>query len=347
MVAALAAGCGDTALPSDLPDGPLRVASVHVTGESIRPSAFSDIPSFERATFCHEVSEEVKLSIEFCPEGEGGEPDVSPVDDARPAGFEVRVVFSSLLDPSIETLEETADGLIVGSIDDARPLSITCAGEEVPYTGFYDPGGNHLTFPPGPALFVQATEFVGGTGADCELFVEPVVTDKDGEAVQNPGPFEFSLAPLAVARDPASGSPQIAPPNGASGVRPEEPTFSVAYNAELDEGAIARPITLHEIEAAVDPETGAFEEVGVIREVAVELSLREVDPAVIEVSPTADLEGETHYRLRATTAGLADVAGGASLGGDEPVVSIFFTRPRQDDGDDDGDGGSSDTGRTR
>lgn len=292
---ALAAGvtalaCSDSELPTDLdPEGPPEVTMVTVLSSSLG----------EHSVFCA-TDPSIKVNDSLCPEREA-----SPVMDAEPAAWFVRFVFSELLDPDIERLEELevdddGDGqpdktLFVGHIDQTQPFELNCGGQAVPYDGFYDPSGNQVTFPPGPALVLSPTEFVASGTADCEISLRDVVQDKDGNSVINAGmigPHQFGIAVMDIV-----GSSPAADEMGV------DPTFEDAegmiqgpvidFNAPVDDATLAGQITL------VD-EGGA----------AVAFTA-EVAGTSVQLTLAAGLAANTAYTISIpATNTIADIAGG-------------------------------------
>jgi hypothetical protein len=186
------------------------------------------------------------------------------------------------------------------------PVTLTCGDAAVAYDGFYDPSGNHLSYPPGPALVVSALDFVA-TGTMCEISINGNVTDTDGEAVpdQQRGPYAFGIAPLAVYEtDPADMS---------EGVDPAA-TISVVFNAPIDLATAAGKITLSDGAADV-PVTLAYftDDTGA-----------ESD-WIVEATPSAALDAGTTYTV-SVVGGIADVAGGP-LALDAPITFGFTTAP--------------------
>ncbi len=317
---ALAAGCSDPDLASDLiPEGPPEVPEVNVLSES---SMFAgDLRLGEAATFCR-GGDQYKVNSVYCPlarDGSNtpipGEREIDPALDALPyaasQGFNdtywhVRLVFDELLDPAIERLDDEGDGFTSGHIADTMPVTLRCGDTAVAYDGFYDPSGNHLSYPPGPALVVSALDFVS-TGTMCEISINDNVTDTDGEAVpgEQRGPYSFGVAPLAVYEtDPADMS---------EGVDPAA-TVSVVFNAPIDLATAAGKITLSDGAADV-PVTLAYfvDDTGTTYD------------WIVEATPDAALDAGAAYTVT-IDGGIADVAGGP-LTLDAPITFGFTTAP--------------------
>jgi hypothetical protein len=312
MPCVLGVACSDPELASDLDtDGPPEVLEVNVSSETAPGDPNGN--AIEAATFCR-PGDEFKVNTLYCPLRRNSENKpipgarelASPIEDATPMGWHVRFIFTELLDPSIEELVET-DGVISGSIAASQPFVLSCDGNELPYEGWMDPTGNHLSYPPGPSLVVHATEFIA-TGTACQVsLVEGVVTDKDGDAVPGDqrGPYEFSIAPLTVG--------ESSPEDGTDGVAVDT-AIEISFNA---------PITLDSTNTRIVVLDGDTEVPGV--------TSFKLDPKTGEVSneeiivftPDADLAPGTEYTVTVAD-DIADAAGGL-LAQDEPFTATFTT----------------------
>jgi hypothetical protein len=223
--------CSDPELASDLQtEGDPHVVEVNVFSEGsvfglTDPSGFGLLLG-EAATFCRPGSE-FKVNTSYCPEARNdigepqrGEREVAPITDTLPYSqqfgsatfWHVRIIFDELLDPDVEDLITDDEGEVIGgTIADTQPVTLTCGGVDVAYDGFYDPSGNWLTFPPGPALVIQALDFVASSTQDCEVSINSgAVTDKDGNEVPSDelGPYTFGIAPMTLyGTDPAVTGP--------------------------------------------------------------------------------------------------------------------------------------------
>lgn len=301
----LAFACGDPDLKTDLDtEGPPEVNMVTVTNEgapiAVNGNAFPETPMFCR-------SDGGRINTSICPEDQRVG-DIA-VDSATPIGVRVRVVFSELLDPSIEALEDRDGDMITeGHLDTTNPVSLSCGGTDIAYDGFYDPSGNDVTVPPGPALVISPTDlFPVATGTSCEVTINSNVTDKDGNALPASfqGPFSYTVAPLSLAAtDPADGS---------EGVEPAGAIMALAFNAPLDMGSVAAgDVTLTDANGPVNIQLGVFQG----------------DPTILLVIPTAgNLDGDTTYTLTLKAdATLKDVLGGP-LSNPSDVVVTFTTGP--------------------
>jgi hypothetical protein len=327
---ALAVACADPDLKSELvTEGPPEVTEVNVLSEGMILADPTFLRLGEAATFCREG--DYKVNNVYCPEARDetmkpieGERGTDPVLDVMPyaaalgmedftAGgmlpnWHVRFVFDELLDPSVETIEEV-DGLMFGSLAETQPVDISCEGADLTYDGFYDPSGNHLSYPPGPGLVVQVTDFVA-TSSSCEVsIVSGAVTDKDGESVPSnqAGPYEFGIAPLAIY--------STAPADTEEGVATDAP-ITIELNAPIDldsvaaaitfedEGGTAVPFTVQY--ALADPE---FPEAGTLDN-------------IVELVPNAPLDPTAMYTVTINS-GIADIAGGELT--TDPVVIGFTT----------------------
>lgn len=291
----LALGCGDPDLKTDLDtEGPPEVNMVTVTHEGapigVNGNEFPEIPSFCR-------SDGGKLNRDICPdEARVG---AIAVDSVRPLAWRVRITFSELLDPDVETLEDRdGDGLNEGHIDTTLPVTLACGGTDVGYDGFYDPSGNDVTVPPGPALVISPVNPFPAAGAtSCEVAINDTPTDKDGNAVPASfrGPHAFTLAPFHVALD--GGAPLTDPPSGSEGVDPDLPVV-IVMNAPVDPATVANSgITI------TDPDG----------DVEATVILNEADPTQLFVIPTAGrFDDMTMYTVTLPTdTELADALGGA------------------------------------
>jgi hypothetical protein len=303
----LAFACGDPDLKTDLDtEGPPEVNTITVTHEGA-PLIVNGGLFFETPAYCRDDGG--RLHREICPdEAKVG---AIAVNDTVPVGFQTRIVFSELLDTSVEVLEDRdMDDVVEGHIDTTQPVSLTCGGAEVDYDGFYDPSGNDVSAPPGPSLVIfPINGFPAATGSECAVTVGSAVTDKDGNGVpaQYAGPHSFTLAPLHItATDPG---------NGAEGVEPAGALLLLGFNAPID------PASLDAADVTLSDGTG---------DVPVGVAL---DPSqtLILVSPQGgNLEGETTYTLTfPASATLTDVLGG-ELVNDADVIVTFTTGPLGD-----------------
>jgi len=293
---ATAIACSDPDFNTDLDtDGPPKVTMVTILSES----------AGETPTFCIN-GEGVKVNADLCPEvaNQPGVRDVSPVMDAEPVGWFARVVFSELLDPDIERLEEVdddGDGItdrVVGHLDESLPVELNCSGDAVAYDGFYDPSGNDVTFPPGPALVIQPLDFVATGTSNCAVKIKPSVADKEGIPVSDTnlmGPHQFGIAVMTTAgSDPADEAEGIDPAFlDTSGKEPVQSGPIVGFNAPVDEASLAGQLTM--VDAAGNDVSFAPTVLGT----AVELTL---------AGPLAD---NTAYTITVPAAGtIADIGGG-------------------------------------
>jgi len=208
--------CSDPEQSSGLrPDGPPEVLSVLVANAADQIA--------EEATFC-KTGDSKRPGL--VPANPNGPSQVCPdnlsqgVDEAKdviPSGWYVRVMFDELLNPDIEDLIELpGGGLFGGSLMRSQPVTLTCNGVNVNYSGYYDPSGNNISWALGPSLFIQPLMFfpdpalpVGtdledfsvASGSNCQLSIKPdVIVDKDGNKVPAAqlGPFSFTLADMEL-----------------------------------------------------------------------------------------------------------------------------------------------------
>jgi hypothetical protein len=289
-VGLFAVGCSDPDLNTDLDsEGPPEVNMVTVTHEgapiAVNGNAFPETPAF-----CRPANDGGKVNTQICPE----EARVGPIAvvNTRPLAWRVRVQFSELLDPDVETLEDRdMDGLNEGHIDTTLPVSLSCAGTDVAYDGFYDPSGNDVTVPPGPALVISSTNpFPVASGTECQVAISDVPTDKDGNAVpaEYRGPHAFTLAPFhAVDTSVADGD---------EGVDPDEPV-AIAFNAPID------PATVAASDITVTDGDG---------NVAIDVAVNMMDPTQLLVLPSAGrFADNTMFTLTLpATTGVTDALGG-------------------------------------
>jgi Bacterial Ig-like domain len=306
---ALAAACGDPELASELDsEGPPEVVEVAVSNEtaSFDPNG----NNWESATFCRD-GEDYKVSTFYCPLMRDntnapiqGMRVFEMVDDARPIGWYASFVFTELLDGDIEDVEGLEGGTALAASD---PFILTCGGVEQEYIGWYDPTGNHLSYPAGPRLVAQGADFVA-TGSECEVALrDGVVVDKDGEAVPSDqlGPYAFVIAPLSVAA--------TTPADMDEGVTSDS-TIDVAFNAPIDFDTAGTRIT---VSTGGTPIAGAFS-------VFVDPDTEEESPEIITFTPDSPLAPNTSYTIEVAD-GITDIAGGALDQGDTPFTASFVT----------------------
>jgi hypothetical protein len=199
-----------------------------------------------------------------------------------------------------------AGGVITGSLAASQPFVLSCGGAEVEYDGWYDPTGNHLSYPPGPSLAVQPLEFVA-TGSLCEVSLRSgVVTDKDGDDFPGDhlGPYPFGIAPMSIAEtDPADAT---------DGVETTA-AISIAFNAPVDLDSAADQIVVSAGETVVevtldypiDPKTGD-----------------PTDDTIAVATPAAPLAAGTTYTVTvAEDSSITDIADGPLTTG----VTFSFT----------------------
>ena len=316
---ALTVACSEPGLSSDLQtEGPPEVVEVNVLSEG---SVFGDTDPDglllgEAATYCR-PGERYKVHTTYCPLARDeidapipGDREVEPLMDTVPYGpvlgfnsiWHVRIIFDELLDPSVEDLVTDETGTTFGTLAETQPVILRCGGAELPYDGFYDPSGNWLTFPPGPALVIQTGEFVASGTSDCEVEIrEGAVEDKDGNPVPEGqlGPYDFGIAALSVySTDPV---------DQAEGVSPEGDELGqvaiIELGAPIDLASVAGNVTLADAEG--NPVSGTLgyyvaEPTDPTSEVA----------NMIAFTPDAPLAEETVYVLTISN-GITDIEGGA------------------------------------
>ena len=307
-------GCSHPeALTDLLTEGPPEVNAVTVISDSrmsdLNRDGFAD-DTPEVATFCLQ-GEGVRVHRGICPvaKDEGGQlvpgkRTFTPVTDADPADWFARIVFSELLDPDVEDLvDDNDDGVFDrGSLEQTQPVVLLCNDVEVPYSGYYDPSGNDVTYPPGPSLVIEpsrlAADFVA-TGSSCSLEIKAMVTDKEGNPVPEElrGPYVFGVADMRISSLPADSQTGLL----------LQPELGISFNAVVDVDSAAGLIVLSDG----------------VTEIGVTLSPGEL-PTSILVTPSAPLAPSTEYTLTVSS-GIQDVAGGA-LTLSEPEVRTFTTR---------------------
>jgi hypothetical protein len=320
LVAVAAGGtalaCSDPEFNTDLStQGPPEVTIVTVLSESLG----------EASTFCIQGKETnegdtIKVNRTLCPESGPGVREFAPVMDALPAtdagtpAWFVRVVFSELLDPDIERLEEideNGDGITdvtVGHLDESQPVALRCGGVDVAYDGFYDPSGNDVTLPPGPALVINPLEYVASGTNDCQVTVNTAAKDKDGNTVADTelmGPHLFGIAPMNLALSPTTGAPRTQPANMSQGVNPLFQTKDPAGNVVQGGPRIVfnAPVSA----ASLDGQISFVDESGN----PVGFTAAAIGSQA-QLTLTAPLAGNTQYTITVPQANsITDAAGGA------------------------------------
>ena len=128
-----------------------------------------------------------------------GIPGTDNGDGTVSAGWHVRIVFDKLLDPAIETLTMLANGTSEGHINTTHPVDLLCDGVAVPYDGYYAPNGNSVTWPLGPSIVVQPSQYVQA-GATCTVTLTQNILNKLEQPVPTDqlGPYSFAVGDLAL-----------------------------------------------------------------------------------------------------------------------------------------------------
>jgi hypothetical protein len=298
----LALGCSDPELKTDLDsEGPPEVNMVTVTHEGapigVNGSAFPETPAFCR-------DDGGRINREICPEE--SLVGAIAVVNTQPFAWRVRITFSELLNPNVETLEDRdEDDLNEGHIDTTLPVALSCGGGDIAYDGFYDPSGNDVTVPPGPALVITSVDpFPVVSGSDCEVLVNDVPVDKDGNAVPAAyrGPHAFTLAPFHAV-DFSVG-------NFDTGIDPDEP-IAVAFNAPVDPatieggGFVVTEVTIDD----TDPDNIVVTDVGAVQ---ADIAINAMDPMQLLVLPRSGrFADNSSFRVTLPMAsGLVDALGG-------------------------------------
>jgi len=187
------------------------------TGDEKRPGLVG-LPDVTTLQVCPDLPEEPEAKTQEA----GGE-----APEAAPPSWFVRVVFDKLLDPSVEDLIPQLDaaglptGVILGTLANTQPVTLKCDTAttrgvyvDVPYSGYYVPNGNSISWPLGPALFVQPLSAVSvQTGAICQIGIKDMVHNKDGDSVPtDQRSRSFKIAPMALrfsSPDPGDDDPGV------------------------------------------------------------------------------------------------------------------------------------------
>lgn len=303
--------CGDEDVRSDLnDDGPPRVITVTATSEGAL-LASADI--LEVATYCADPTVE-KINANYCPTS--ADATVPEVTDTLPIGWELRVVFNELLSAAsaeelincidgnhdgacLNLADETDidDGNVYGSLINTQPVTVTCGGQTIPYDGYYQPAGNHLTIPPGPALIIQPMFPAGfaATGSNCEVTVKSEVQSKQLEPMSNGGPFGFQIAPMSI---------YLTDPDDGAVVAPDV-QLAVLFNAYVDANSLSE-ITVTDAGGTVHPVVAAA-----------------FDDVVIVQSANGAFDPDTAYTMTINS-GVSDIRGGTFS---TPFQLSFTTTP--------------------
>ncbi len=335
----LVVACSDPDLKTDLDtEGAPEVNMITVSHEgaplSVNGNGFGEAPTFCRA-------DGGRVNREICPVDEAsGNRTVASRADVAPVGFQVRAVFSELIDPEVETLEDRDDdGVMEGHIDTTIPGTIDCGGGAIAFDGHYDPSGNDVTAPPGPSLVFAVTDgggFPAATGSACTFSLDTSkITDKDGTGLPaaEAGPYDFTLANLHfTGSDPEPAFNTMMTPDTADDVLIEiedlelidmmgmQVPLVVGFNAPVDMTSIdAADILLEDL---TDPNVPVA--------VVVTVTAAGTD---LQIVPTAGWEGVKSYRLTYTAASTildASASGGAYTAPAEDYVILFKTAPLPD-----------------
>lgn len=316
---AIGAGCGGRGdLRTDLrPEGPPEVTAVIVrTDGDITDSAF--IPGLgglpeELATFCS-VNDPKKPTfvgapefsvVKFCPEEAEQPPMVTSGSVGAPL---IRIVFDELLDTDVETLIDpdtggactTDSATCEGSLATTQPVTLTCDGQTVAYDGYYVPNGNLVSYPPGPSLVIEPTEFIA-TSAMCSVTLKDSIVDKDG----NPVPPE-QRGTGDTYKWQVGGLDIIGTSPGDGEDLTDDQPVVISFNAPLDAATVSAADLTFEDDAG--------------NPVAVTIT---VDAGDIILTPNAPLTDGTTYTVTVLdTATINDIRGGAYVGGG---LSFSFT----------------------
>jgi len=295
------AACGRPDLHTDLrPEGPPDLLTVMVRTTDFIPTVNGIEIQAEPAVYCKANDDKVPTIIglpsqavyQVCPET-ADDPPLTPVTNADPTNMSIRLVFDELLDTAVETLTDTDTGgpctatslTCDGHLASTAPVTLMCGGTAVAYDGYYVPNGNVVSWPPGPALVVEPTDFIA-TSAACTISLKDSILDKQGNVVpaDQRGPYSFSLAAMTIiATDPQDGD-EIA--NDSPAV--------IQFNAPIDAA------TVNAVDVTADD--GAA--------VAVDLT---VNGDTIEILPTSGTwaVGPDITITVPATATISDIGGGA------------------------------------
>lgn len=279
-------GCSDPDLPTDLrTSGPPNVTTVLIGSDLTstvdpNPGGFSRL--LETATFCrlndNKRPKTVSLpdirSITVCPVDLSKPAEENGTAEGAPPGWYVRIAFDKLLDPRIEDLVPVLDsmGNQTGTIGTFRgpnmtqPVTLKCNGVDIAYDGYYAPGGNGVSWPVGPDLFIAPLRPTDApTGATCTVSIRDNVHNKAGESVPaDQRDYTFKIAPMAL-------------------------RFAVPDPAEADDGSITQdPTTSLEFFF-----TAALKANGTLGTGADTLTLTTLDPntVTIKAGPNLNISG--------------------------------------------------------
>lgn len=231
---ALLVGCATPDLPTDLrTSGPPNITTVTVMSD-LRTGADPGFPQgpfdlsrlIESATHCRINDEKrpglvglpTKKTTQVCPDDLSMASPTEGSAEAAPPSWFVRIVFDKLLDPNVEDLVPQLDanmkptGVMLGTLVNTQPVTLTCNGIAVPYNGYYVPNGNRVSWPLGPALYIQPLNAASvATGATCEVGIKDIVHNKQGESVPaDQRSFTFKIAPMRLRFSvpaPSDGAP--------------------------------------------------------------------------------------------------------------------------------------------
>jgi hypothetical protein len=215
-------GCADPDLPTDLrKDGPPNVTAVMVMSD-LRTGVDPGFPQgpldlsrlIETATHCRLNDEKrpglvdlpTERTTQVCPDDLRMPSLTEGTAEAAPPDWFVRIVFDKLLDPDVEDLVPQLDasgkptGVMLGTLANTQPVTLTCNGSAVPYGGYYVPNGNRVSWPLGPALYIQPLDPMSvPTGATCEVGIKDIVHNKQGASVPaDQRSFTFQIAPMRL-----------------------------------------------------------------------------------------------------------------------------------------------------
>jgi len=318
------------------PDGPPEVLAVLASDDPDGAGAV------ETATFCKTgddkrpglVPAALAGPTQVCPD----DPKVGAdeVTDTQPVGWYVRIMFDELLNPdTAETLLDLTgtkpcpfpmDPMATcrGSLATTQPVTITCAGADVPYDGYYDPSGNSFTWPLGPSLFIAPNDTSTiATGTECEVTIKDSdsVQDKDGNHVPTAqlGPYKFKIAPLALlSEDPAQPKDLTKP----STIAPSKPLV-LTFNATMDVTSLdPTKVTIIDAADCQSAATGTAHTAKVVGDADSKQAIDVQDSGA--AGTDAWLHAKTYIVTFPTGIDVKDAAGGAGSFPDANKLTICF-----------------------
>lgn len=261
LTSGLLVGCSAPDQPTDLrTDGPPNVTAVTVRSD-LRSTVDPDFPSggldlarlLETATHCR-IGDEKRPGLvglptlratQVCPEDLALASSTEGTAEGAPPNWFVRIVFDKLLDPDVEELVDQLDAngnpvipnVKQGTLLNTQPVTLKCNGVDVAYDrarplapiSYYVPNGSRVSWPLGPALYIQPDKPVGvPTGATCEIGIKDMVVNKAGESVPtDQRTFQFKIAPMKLRFSVIDGVQIDDPADAADGTLALDPHVPV------------------------------------------------------------------------------------------------------------------------